>query len=134
MNFIKKYYLLLIPIIFLLTFNSDNEVINTGSLDILIIVFCTIFIFELVEKTRSKRVLKWVSNRPSKFAQVLKFSVFFGLPLAAIIIFIIHPEADLLFAILFIAIPLIVIFGWIGLLDWRSCDKDILEQKFNVSL
>ena len=134
MNIIKKYYLLLIPIIFLLTSISDKGFISAEVRGILIIVFCTILIFEIIEKTRSKRVLRWVSNRPSKFVQILKFSMFFGLPLSAIIIFIIHSKTDLLFAILFIAIPLIVIFGWIGLLDWRSCDKDILEQKFNVSL
>jgi len=131
---IKKYGPFFIPIVLLTVAFPREENISNEWLGLVILFIGIIILFELIERSRVKRTDKWKSNRPSKLVQMLKFSIFLGLPLSVIIIFIIHNKADLFFSILFISIPLIIIFGWIGILDWQSCEKHILEEKYNVTL
>jgi hypothetical protein len=54
--------------------------------------------------------------------------------MSVVIIFIIHNKAELFYSILFLVVPLIIIFGWIGLLDWKACEKMVLEDKYKVIL
>ena len=77
---------------------------------------------------------RWKGNCPSKIMQVLKFSLLLGLPISLIIIFLIRNQAELFYSFIFITAPIIVIFGWIGLLDWQNCNKINLEAKYNIFL
>jgi len=61
-------------------------------------------------------------------------SLFYGLPISLTIIFLIRKNVELLYSFLFIALPIIIIFGWIGLLDWNNCNKEFLKTKYKVNL
>jgi phosphatidylserine synthase len=130
----NKYIPFFIGIVFLTIFSATKEAINQEWIGIIFLFIGIILVFELIESSRLNRIKKWDVNRPSKIKQILKFSLLLGLPISAIIIFIIHSKSDLVYSILFIAVPLIIIFGWIGLLDWKSCDKINLEEKYKVTL
>ena len=132
----KKYFPFFIPAIAvaLSDHSQDDGTINIEWIGILILIIGIILLFELIEKSRVNRLKKWENKPPSKLTQMLKFSLFLGLPLSAIIIFIIHNKADFFYSVLFIALPLVLIFGWIGLLDWRSCKKIGLVEKYDVDL
>ncbi len=134
MEKLKKYLPFFIVMVFLILFLPSKETINKEWLGIVILFIGIILLFEFIENSRLKRMKKWSSQPPSKLAHVIKFSLFFGLPISLTISFLIYSKAEITYLILFIVIPLTIIFGWIGFLDWQSCDRKFLEEKYNVDL
>ncbi|MBU1094851.1 MAG: hypothetical protein CVV23_15870 [Ignavibacteriae bacterium HGW-Ignavibacteriae-2] len=130
----KKYWPFFILILFLTLFVPVKESIGYSWFSLLIIFVGIILLFEFIEKSRVNRTKKWSAGQPNKLLHIIKFSLGFGLPLAIIIVLLIYDNAEPLNLAVFIMIPLIVIFGWIGLLDWRNCNKIYLEQKYKVDL
>ncbi|MBI9070867.1 MAG: hypothetical protein JEY94_04680 [Melioribacteraceae bacterium] len=131
----QQYLPYLIIVIFLsLPGLTETTHVSLAWIEIVILIIAIILLFEFIEKSRIKRIKKWGDNRPGKIKQILKFSLLLGLPISSIIIFILHNKADLIYSIIFISVPLIILFGWIGLLDWKSCDRINLEGKYKISL
>jgi hypothetical protein len=135
MKELKKYLpLSLLMFFYLLIIEPNNHFQSYSWLRLVVLFIGIILLFEFLELSRAKRIQRWKDNRPSKIMQVLKFSILLGLPISAIIIFLIRNKAELFYSIIFIAIPLIVIFGWIGLMDWQNCNKENLQEKYKVTL
>ena len=134
MKKLKKYVPFFIGVVFLTILFTTKKVILNEWISFVAVIIGVIILFEFIESSRKTRLKKWYTSRPSKYLQIIKFSLFLGLPISVIIILIFHNKADLIYSILFIAIPLIIIFGWIGLLDWQTCDKKYLEEKYKVPL
>jgi len=130
----NKYILFFIGIVFPIIFSETKETISKEWIGIVLLFIGIILVFEFIESSRLKRIKKWDISRPSKVSHILKFSLLLGLPISVIIIYFIPSKVDLFLSILFIAVPLIIIFGWIGFLDWKSCNKIILEEKYKVTL
>ena len=126
-------YLMFIILIILIAEPKFNT-LNYSWIGLVVLFIGIILLFEFVESSRSRRIKKWKDYHPSKISQILKFSILLGLPVSAIIIFLIHNKAGLMNSIMFIAVPLVVLFGWIGLLDWQNCNKKNLEEKYKITL
>ena len=119
MKGLKKYLpLLLLMFFFLLIIEPNNHFQRYSWLGLVALFIGIIFLFEFLELSRTKRMQRWKGNCPSKIMQVLKFSLLLGLPISFI----------------FITVPIVVIFGWIGLLDWQNCNKINLEAKYKIFL
>jgi|GEM_PF-2690963 len=129
-------YLPSILFVFLIILISEPKLhaLSYSWIGLVVLFVGIILLFEFIESSRLRRIKKWKGNRPGKITQILKFSILLGLPISVIIIFLIHKEAKLINSIIFIAVPLVVLFGWIGLLDWQSSNKNRLEEKYNISL
>ncbi len=135
MKGLKKYLpLLLLMFFYLLIIEPNNHFQRYSWLGLVALFIGIIFLFEFLELNRTKRMQRWKGNCPSKIMQVLKFSLLLGLPISLIIIFLIRNQAELFYSFIFITAPIIVIFGWIGLLDWQNCNKINLEAKYNIFL
>ena len=130
----NKYIPFFIGIVFPIIFSETKETISEEWIGIVLLFIGIILVFEFIESSRLKRIKKWNISHPSKVSHILKFSLLLGFPILVIIIYFIHGKADLFLSILFIAFPLIIIFGWIGFLDWKSCNKIYLEEKYKVTL
>ena len=130
----NKYIPFFICIVFLTIFSATKEALSEEWIGIVLLFIGIILVFEFIESSRLKRIKKYNVNRPSKIKQIIKFSLLLGLPISAIIIFIIRNKADLVYSIIFIAVPIFIIFGWIGLIDWNSCNKKNIENKYKVIL
>ena len=126
-------YLMFIILIILIAEPKFNT-LNYSWIGLVVLFIGIILLFEFIESSRSRRIKKWKDYHQIKITQILKFSILFGLPVPAIIIFLIHNKAGLINSIMFIAVPLVVLFGWIGLLDWQNCNKKNLEEKYNITL
>lgn len=126
MKGLKKYLPLLLLMFFLLLIIEPNNHFQRYSwLGLVALFIGIILLFEFLELSRTKRMQRWKGNCPSKIMQVLKFSLLLGLPISLIIIFLIRNHAELFYSFIFITATIVVIFGWIGLLDWQSCNKKI---------
>jgi Na+/phosphate symporter len=134
MEKLKKYAPHIIFIGFIAIFTSSKGTITKEWIGIVLLIIGVILLIEFIESSRPKRINKWHDKHPDKITQMLKFSIFLGLPVSAIIIFVIHSKAELFYSILFIAVPVVFIFGWFGLIDWQKCEKTLLEEKYKVNL
>ena len=134
MKTLKKYAPHIILIAFLAIFWTGSGPISKEWIGIVLLIIGVILLIEFIESSRQKRIKNWNDKHPDKTLQILKFGIFLGLPVSAIIIFIIHNKAELSYSVLFIAIPLVAIFGWIGSMDWHACEKMFLEGKYKVNL
>ena len=70
----------------------------------------------------------------NKISHILKFAFLLGMPISAIISLIILDQSIFYNSVIFIVIPVTIIFGWFGLFDWDECNKKRLEQKYSVKL
>lgn len=134
MKIIQKYAPFFMMIVFITLFFSTEEKLTKEWIELVLLFIIIILLFEIIETSRSIRTKKWINRPPAKLGHVLKFSIFLGLPLSIAIIYIFHEKTDIFYGILFIVIPLLFVFGWIGLLDWKCCDKKTLEDKYKVEL
>lgn len=134
MKALKKYSPFAITVLILIMLYSIPRTINYEWLGLVFLFVGIILLFEYFEKSRPDRIKKWNVKRPNKIIHILKYSLLFGLTISLIITFLIHKKAELLNIILIIYLPMIVVFGWIGLLDWQYCNKEFLEKKFKVNL
>ncbi len=123
-----------IDVLLFIIIEPNNHFQRYSWLGLVALFIGIIFLFEFLELNRTKRMQRWKGNCPSKIMQVLKFSLLLGLPISLIIIFLIRNQAELFYSFIFITAPIIVIFGWIGLLDWQNCNKINLEAKYNIFL
>ncbi len=132
MKLIKKYLPLLLGG-FILAGGLYPLHISAEWIGLVAVFIVIILIFEAVEDSRIRRIKRRHFNSSKKIEHILKFSLFIGLPLSIILIFLIHKKAELLFSILFILVPLTIIFGWIGFLDWQKCNQLSLEEKYRLN-
>ncbi len=106
--------------------------INYEWIGLLMLFIAIILLFEVVEESRPKRIKRWSANPKGKFSHMMKFSLFLGLPISIIIMYLIRGKAQLFFSALFILLPVVLIFAWIGFLDWQACIKLSLQEKYKV--
>ena len=132
---VKKYLPFIIAMVFIVVvFQPYRTKLNHEWFGIVMMFIGIILLFEYIEKSRTRRSKKWAATHNSKLVHILKFSLFYGLPISLTIIFLIRKKVELLYSFLFIALSLIIIFGWIGLLDWNNCNKEFLKTKYKVNL
>ena len=134
MKTLKKYAPHIIALAFLAIFSTVKGTITKEWIGLLLLFVGVVLLFEFIESSRPKRINKWNDKHPAQITQILKFGIFLGLPVSAIIIFLIRNKAELSYSILFIAVPLVAIFGWIGFMDWKACEKMFLEEKYKLNL
>lgn len=134
MKDLKKYSSFILIILLLTITYSIPRAVNYEWIGLVLLVIGIILLFEYFEKSRLTRIKRWSIKKPNKTIHILKFSLRFGVTISLVISFLIYKKADLLLMIFFIYLPMIVIFGWIGLMDWQSCNKEFLEEKFKVNL
>lgn len=133
MRDLKKYSSFIV-IILIVTLYSIPKAINYEWIGIVLLFIGIIFLFEYFEKSRTARIKKWSVRKPNKIIHILIFSLRFGLAISLVITFLIYKKADLLTMVFSIYLTMVVIFGWVGLMDWESCNKEFLEEKFKVNL
>ena len=127
----QQYLPYLILVIFLsLSVLTDKTHISLAWIGIVILFIAIILLFEFIEKSRTKRIKKWSEEIPSKQLHMIKYSIYYGLPISLIISLLIYNKAKLFYLVIFIVIPLILIFGWIGYMDWQKCQEEYLSKKY----
>lgn len=127
----KQVLPLIILIPFLVMFTTDMEGMLSGWLGIVVVLVALITVFEIVDKSRLKRISKWGEKRPSRLFHSIMFSFMIGVPTSLIILLIIHQRAELNHIIFLI---IILLFGWIGNIDYNNCVKLHLANKYKVNL
>lgn len=120
-----KYFIILVLIT--IPFITPAK-ITFAWLGIVATIIGIILLFEYIEKSRTARIEKWSDKQPAKSSYMLMFSLLLGVPVSILILFIIRAKAQLLFSIIFIAIPLVLIFAWIGKLEWEKCNDCFIEK------
>lgn len=126
----RKYAPYIILISFLVIFIPRNKPVSLEWLGIVAVIIGIIFLLEFIEKSRDKRIEKWISLRPNKILYMLRYCIFYGLPAALIIGALIYDKATIQNLALFILLPLLLIFGWIGHLEWQKCYEESLLIKY----
>lgn len=134
MSLTKKFILFFLVILFPIAISPNFDSFNWAWLGLVGLFIAIILIFEKVETSRIKRSLNWKIKSSSKLIHMVKFSLFFGLPISAIIYVLIYNKAELLTTVLFILIPLLIVFGWIGSNDYDKCQKIYLNEKYDTEL
>ncbi len=134
MKILKKYLPFIIVLVFGVLFNPYRSKLSYEWVGIVLTFVGIILLFEYIEKSRVRRIINWNAKTNSKFLHILKFIIFYGLPISFIIIFIIHKKAELLYSFLFIVLPIVITFGWVGFMDWNNCNKEFLKTKYKVDL
>lgn len=130
----KKYY----PLIFILPF-LVNQIYQPNSsrlefLNILVFVVLIFVLFEYLDRSRDKRIEKLIPTNKNKVVHIIKYGALIGLLISFIINVIIINHSTFIHSVIFIIIPLTLLFSWIGLIDWKECYKKQLEQKYFVKL
>ena len=127
----QQYLPYLIIVIFLsLPGLTEKTHISLAWIGIVILIIAIILLFEFFEKSRIKRIKKWSKDKPSKHLHMIRYSLYYALPISLIIGLLIYKQAQILYLVMFIVIPLILIFGWIGYLDWQKCQEEYLSKKY----
>ena len=80
-------------ILIILIVEPKFNTLNYSWIGLVVLFIGIILLFEFIESSRSRRIKKWKDYHPSKITQILKFSILLGLPVSAIIIFLIHNKA-----------------------------------------
>lgn len=129
----KKYYRYL-PLIFFTPYlwfsNFDSK---PGTLNLMILFAVIILIlafFEILDRTRNTRSAKWISAKSSKANYSIKFALLFGFPLSLLLDLSLSGKAGVLAAVSFINLPVIILFGWIGINEWNQLYKMYLDKKY----
>ncbi|MBI9070897.1 MAG: hypothetical protein JEY94_04830 [Melioribacteraceae bacterium] len=134
MKSFKKYYPFFIVLLISILNTGFSEPANYSWLGIVLVIISIILIFEYLEKTQSKRSKFWSWNFPGKFKHSFKFSIFYGAPISIILCFFIYNKAEPLDLFLFLIVPVMAVFGWVGFNDWIVLKKIMYENKSNVKL
>jgi hypothetical protein len=79
-----------------------------------------------------KRARLFDRIKDRQFVYIMKFSLFYGLPLSLLLTWLISGEVRMLYSVIFIVIPTMVMFGWAGYMDWKECQKRYLELKYSA--
>jgi hypothetical protein len=90
--------------------------------------------FEYLERSRDKRIKNLIPTNKNKVFHIVKYGALIGLPISLMISIIIINQSTIIYSVIFIIIPLTLLFSWIGLIDWKECYKRQLEQKYFVKL
>ncbi|GAB6283488.1 MAG: hypothetical protein STSR0008_22610 [Ignavibacterium sp.] len=126
----QQYAPFLILILFLTSFVLDRKPVTLEWIGLVVLFIGIILLFNVIERRRKDRIEKWNIKRPSKSSYILKFSLYFGLPISFVISFLIYDKAEIHLLIMLITIPLLIIFGWIGYLEWKNCYEEYLRKKY----
>ena len=97
-----------------------------GVVAVFFLVFLLFVYLERSVKTRVRNISRYESR---KLAYMLRFSVLYGLPLSVMLMVVLARKVHLMYSILLIALPLIILFGWLGSNDWKECRSKYLEMK-----
>jgi len=130
-----NYTLLLffaLPVLYKLIFEPDPMPLNLVGITAVIILI--ILLFELLERTRVKRVNKWTNVKGSRIKSALFFSALIGIPISVIISLLISISPSITDSLLFIILPITIMFGFIGSNEWSLCYKLFLENKYSTKL
>lgn len=131
----KSYLPFILVILIIIIFKEPRyHVMNYAWIGVVALIIGIILIFEFIESSRIKRIKKWKSGIPGKYMHIIKFSLFLGVPISSIIIFIILDNSEFYYSIIIILIPLLILFGWFGFLDWKKCYKIYYDEKYNSIL
>ena len=110
------------------------ESFNLGFVMLLALFVLLFVMFEYLGKSRDKRMKKIIPTNKNKLIYIIKFSLLIGLPISLIIAIVIINQSAFINSVIFIIVPLTLLFGWVGLIDWNECYKKQLEQKYSVKL
>ena len=130
----KKYYplIFLLPMLIHVIFRMES--FNLGFVMLLALFVLLFVMFEYLGKSRDKRMKKIIPTNKNKLIYIIKFSLLIGLPISLIIAIVIINQSAFINSVIFIIVPLTLLFGWVGLIDWNECYKKQLEQKYSVKL
>ncbi len=122
----------IIPIIISLLIN--DKPVQLGIIGIVAVISFIILFPDLLEKTRPVRTARWMEIKGSKKRNAALYAITFGFPISLILCFILSNKMYLFEHIVFIIIPVTLMFGWIGANEWNQCYKIFLEKKYSTKL
>ncbi len=127
----NKYipFIFFVPLLVRLIFNPPP--LNMMVVGIFVILFLLFALFFFLEKSMKKRVVQFERIKNKQIAYSLKFSLLYGLPLSLLLTWFLSYEAKILYTIVFVVLPMVVMFGWVGFMDWKECQKKYFESKYS---
>jgi hypothetical protein len=128
----RKYARYIIFMVFLVLFVPNRKPVSLEWFGLLALFIAVIILFEFIEKSRKNRIKKWgeLNKRPSKTSYISKFSFLYGLPISLIISLLIYSKSSPISLLIFIILPLILLFGWIGQLEWQKSYEEAISEKY----
>jgi hypothetical protein len=127
----NKYIPLIFIIPALIRSITHPPQLTLGSIGLFVVILLLFGLFVYLEKSMEKRIRRFDRIKDHRFLYILSFSLLCGLPLSLVLTWSWESQIKLLYAILFIVLPTVVIFGWAGLMDWKECQKKYLELKYS---
>jgi hypothetical protein len=120
-----------IPLVFLIPILIQSIIhpphFSLGLLGLFIVILFLFGFFLYLEKSMERRVRNFEKIKDRRILYMLSFSILIGLPLSLIIIWTWKPKIQLLYSLLFIALPTILIMGWAGLMEWKECRRQYFK-------
>ena len=132
MKMYSKYAPYYILIIFLALFVPGRSPASLEWIGLVALFIGIIFLFEFIEQNRNRRIKRWLelNKRPNKFSYILRYCFLYGIPVSLIISILIYNKSTPLHLIIFILFPLLLIFGWISIIDWQQSYEESLSEKY----
>jgi hypothetical protein len=115
------------------TFIND-EPVSVEVIGVVAVISLIIIFFDILEKTRQTRTARWIEIKGNKKRNAVIYSATFGFPLSLILSFTLSNKMNLIQEIIFIIIPVTLMFAWIGANEWNQCYKIFLEKKYSTKL
>jgi hypothetical protein len=124
-----------LPLIFILPiffrWFIDPQPKSLAYIGIVLVFLVVILLFVYLEITMKKRIQNISRYNNRRFLYTTKFSLLYGLPISVCLAFILSQKVHILYSIIFIVLPLVILFGWVGFNDWNECQKKHLEMKYS---
>lgn len=120
------------PFIAMTIMNSKG--INLRWLGIVGIFLTIITINIFLEKSRKNRSNRLEEKSSGKGLHILKFIIFIGVPISILLSLLIISKAEIISLIIFLIIPVNMMFGWIGYDDWKKCKNIYLSVKYKTNI
>jgi hypothetical protein len=94
------------------------------------VIILILAFFEILDRTRNTRSAKWISTKSSKANYSIKFALLIGFPLSLLLDLSLSGKTGVLVVLSFINLPVIILFGWIGINEWNQLYKMYLDKKY----
>ena len=123
----KKYIPLIFIIPAIIRSITHPPRLTSSLIGLFVVILLLVGLFIYLEKSMEKRIRRFERIKDHRFLYILSFSLLCGLPVSLILTWSWESQIKLLYAIIFIVLPSVVIFGWAGMMDWKECQKKYLE-------
>ena len=106
--------------------------LNMIIIGLFIVISLLIILFIYLDKSKNRRVQGFEKNINKRVSWIFKYSLLYGLPLSLLLTYLLKDKGDIVYSLIFIVIPTVIVFGWIGFIEWKDCYIKYLELKYTL--